>query len=343
MARILIIRFSAIGDVAMTVPIVHSLALQYPLDEIVMLSKESMRPLFAEMPTNVKFLGADVKNKHKGIGGLSTLYGELKEYNFDYVADLHNVLRSKYLTLRLRMAGSEVVTLQKGRKEKKKLIKANLEEISAVKSSFARSLEVFKLLGFPVQANFVSIYGDQKGDLSLIRSIVGEKKTEKWVGIAPFAAHKGKVYPIELMEKVVAELSLRENTRIFLFGGGAKEKKILARWEQKYKPVESVVGKLQMNTELILMSHIDVMLTMDSANMHLASLVNTSVVSIWGATHPYGGFLGWKQLPTNAIQVDLSCRPCSIYGNKPCKRGDYACLTSIAPTTVVHKIETLIN
>ena len=87
------------------------------------------------------------------------------------------------------------------------------------------------------------------------------------------------------------------------------------------------------------MSLFDVMLSMDSANMHLASLVNIPVVSIWGATHPYAGFMGWKQLPINTVQLDLPCRPCSVYGQKPCWRGDYACLREIKPEEIIAKIE----
>ena len=81
-----------------------------------------------------------------------------------------------------------------------------------------------------------------------------------------------------------------------------------------------------MEAELALMSHLDVMVSMDSGNMHLASLINTPVVTIWGATHPLAGFMGWNQSEENAVQVDLPCRPCSVYGNKPCSRKDYACL-----------------
>jgi ADP-heptose:LPS heptosyltransferase len=98
-----------------------------------------------------------------------------------------------------------------------------------------------------------------------------------------------------------------------------------------------------MSQELILMSHLDVMLSMDSANMHLASLTGIPVVSIWGATHPYAGFMGWNQTKDNAIQADLDCRPCSIFGQKPCKRGDYACMTMIKPETVVEKVNTLLQ
>lgn len=78
MAKILVIRFSAIGDVAMSVPVIHSWASQYPQHQIVFLSRPSLAPLFTELPKNVSFYNADLKGKHKGIGGLYTL---LKSYN----------------------------------------------------------------------------------------------------------------------------------------------------------------------------------------------------------------------------------------------------------------------
>jgi ADP-heptose:LPS heptosyltransferase len=91
------------------------------------------------------------------------------------------------------------------------------------------------------------------------------------------------------------------------------------------------------------MSHLDLMLSMDSANMHLASLTGVPVISIWGATHPYAGFMGYGQNPDNAIQTSLPCRPCSIYGNKPCMSKDYACLNDIRPETVLEKIQLTIQ
>jgi len=83
------------------------------------------------------------------------------------------------------------------------------------------------------------------------------------------------------------------------------------------------------------------MLSMDSANMHLASFVGVPVISIWGATHPYAGFYGWNQSPDNAVQIEMECRPCSVFGNKKCFRGDYACLLNIKPQLVLNKIEEL--
>ena len=142
-----------------------------------------------------------------------------------------------------------------------------------------------------------------------------------------------------MQEEVIRSLSGDSACRVFLFGGGAHEKEILNAWEKKYPNVISVAGKLKMDEELVLMSRLDVMESMDSGNMHLASLVGTPVVSIWGATHPYAGFMGWHQSPDNAVQLDLPCRPCSIYGNKPCMRGDFACMKNISPELIIEKIE----
>ena len=118
----------------------------------------------------------------------------------------------------------------------------------------------------------------------------------------------------------------------------------MEQWEQKYPNVESVVGRLaDMGEELRLMSRLRLVLAMDSGNMHLASLAGVPVVSVWGATHPLGGFLAWGQSMDNVIQDDLPCRPCSIYGNKPCKYGDYRCLTGISPERVIEAVNRILE
>lgn len=343
MARILVIRFSALGDVAMTVPVIYSLAVQYPQHEITVLSRAVLQPLFQGLPANVSFIGADLTGKHRGLWGLNNLYSELKSRRFDYVADFHNVLRTKYLRWRFRLANIPVASICKGREGKKKLIRRRHKVMENQKSSFRRYADVLEELGFPVLLNFVSIYGEGKGNFSQIEPVVGSKGKQKWIGVAPFAKHIGKIYPIELQEEVIAHFAANPDVKVFLFGGGQKEQEVFDSWTAKYPSVVSMIGKLNMRTELNLMSHLDVMLSMDSANMHLASLVNIPVISVWGATHPYAGFMGWKQLPVNTVQLDMQCRPCSVYGQKPCWRGDYACLWNIKPEQVIAKIEGIIS
>ena len=166
-------------------------------------------------------------------------------------------------------------------------------------------------------------------------------KEQQWIGVAPFAAHKGKIYPKEQMEKTLTIISDRHpDARILMFGGGRSEMDTMAAWRERNHRLEiasRVLGGI--DKELILMSHLDVMLSMDSSNMHLASLVGTPVVSVWGATHPYAGFMGWGQSESNAVMIDMPCRPCSIYGNKICAKGDYPCLTGITPEQIAGRVD----
>ena len=198
-------------------------------------------------------------------------------------------------------------------------------------TSFERYAKVLEQLGFPIKPQFVKL------DYS---SFCGTQKAtnETWIGIAPFAKHPAKVYPLEKMEEIIKALSERENTTVFLFGGGNEEKRQIAELCGKYPNVKTAQSQQGLKGELALMGQLDVMLSMDSANMHLASLVGTRVVSIWGGTHPYAGFLGWNQKAEDCIQSDLPCRPCSVYGNKPCFRGDYACLNGIAASQIIEKL-----
>ena len=202
-------------------------------------------------------------------------------------------------------------------------------------------------LGYPVNIQFKSIFPEgERGNLNMLAKGLNVKNSfEQWIGIAPFAAHQGKVYPPQLMHQVIEQLLQKyPKARIFLFGRGQQEEQYFTEWTKEYKACVYVCKNVEsLHQELILMSHLDVMISMDSSNMHLASLTGTPVVSVWGATHPYAGFLGWGQDKANIVQVDLDCRPCSIYGQKPCRRGDYACMNNISPKTIVEKVEHILS
>lgn len=341
--KLLAIRLSALGDVAMTVPVIDTLAKQYQQLEITVLSKPFFAPLFAQMPANVRFEGVDVE-QYQGITGLFRLFRKLKEEKYDIVADLHNVLRSKTIRFLFSLSGVRTAHIDKGRKEKKALVRPKHKAMHQLTSSFSRYEEIFRKLGYPVKTTFHSIYGNGKGDVSLFRTVAGTPDGRHWIGIAPFAAHKGKKLPEATAAALIQELgATHREWKIFLFGGGKAERQLLENWAKDQPNVLSLAGKLKLNEELALISHLDVMVSMDSANMHLASLTGTPVVSVWGATHPFAGFMGWGQSTDNAIQVELPCRPCSIFGNKPCLRKDYACLARITPQQIIKKIEKLAN
>ena len=340
--HLLIMRFSAMGDVAMLVPVVSSLARQYPDLRITVLSRPFARPFFDGLAPNVGFMEADLKGEYHGVSGLNALYRRLIAKNFTAIADMHNILRSSYLRMRFNLAHYRVEHINKHRHERRMLTSPKDRQLRQLPTSFENYADVLARLGYPVKLDFDSMFPPSGGNMRLISDRVGEKKKfQQWIGIAPFAAHTGKIYPIEKMEQVIAELTRRHpSCRIFLFGGGKKEFDVIDGWCLHYKNclnVSALLGSLQQ--EMIVMSHLDVMLSMDSANMHLASICGTRVVSVWGATHPFAGFMGWKQSEADAVQLDMPCRPCSIYGNRPCRRGDYACLNGISPTDIADHVE----
>lgn len=331
----------------MAVPVVWALATQYPDIRITVLSRAFARPLFDDLAPNVNFMGADLKHEYRGMRGLNALYRRLAAKQFTKIADLHDVLRSEYLRMRFNVGRYRVEHIQKHRKLRRQLVSKRRRQKQPLPSSINSYAEVFARLGYPVDVSrFRSIFSEEGGNLNMLPKEVGPKKSfEPWIGIAPFAAHQGKTYPPELMEQVIDQLiSTHPKARIFLFGRGEQENHYFRLWTEHYPRCLFVGNHCEtMFQELILMSHLDAMLSMDSANMHLASLVGIPVVSVWGATHPMAGFLGFNQSEQNIIQLDLDCRPCSIFGNKACRRGDYACLQNIPPQRIVERISTLIN
>lgn len=333
--NVLIVRFSAIGDVAMTVPVVQSLAHSYPNVHFGMLSNAKFAPFFGQMPQNVTFIGVDLKRDYHGFGAMLKLFLHLRKHHFDAVANLHGVLRSNSLGLLYRMSFAKVSCIDKERRSRKRLTRPKNKDLTPRRTSFERYHKVFENLGFTFPIEFDSIFGNGKGDLKKI-DYMGHKESP-WIGIAPFAAHKGKIYPLYLMEEVIAQLDSAGLCRQFVFAYG-REKALVAEWADKYHSVELIDTRLGMEGELILMSHLEVMLAMDSSNMHLASLTGTPVVSVWGATHPAAGFMGYGQKPDDCIQQEMECRPCSIYGKKRCIYGDYRCMTCIDPSIVFARV-----
>ena len=333
--NILAIRFSAIGDVAMTVPLVDSFLRQYPQHHLTLISVPKHEALFRNLPSNFEFIGADVKREYHGIKGLKRLTSELAARNFDVVLDLHSVIRSRIVSLGLGLHGSRVYTIGKDRLGRKAVTRRLLKRERPLTSAFDRYAHVFEKAGMPVSLEFDSLFPEQP---KAILELVGPKQG-RWIGIAPFAAHQGKIYPVELMEKVVEGLESDDScTRIFVFAYG-KELEQVRHWEDKFGKLTLISGQYPFSQELELMNWLDVMVSMDSSNMHLASLAGTRVVSVWGATHPVAGFLGYGQKPEDCVQVDMGCRPCSIYGKKACRYGDWRCMTAITPQMILERIK----
>lgn len=329
--KILIIRNSALGDVAMTVPVTYSFARQYPQMEIYYLTSPLCSKLFVDRPDNLHMLLTDYRGKHHGVKGLRSLIRELKTYNFDYVADFHDLIRSWIISAALRLAGSKVARLHKSRKERLELLRNQKPQENYID----RYCDVLSRLGFPVTLEFGTVFGKSvpppPADVA-----------QPAVGIAPFARYKTKTYPADKMKEVARALVAKGYT-VYLFGGGGDEPRTLDKWCEEIPGCVNCAGKYALPDELKLMGQMRLMLTMDSANQHLASLVGTRVVTIWGSTVPYGGFLAYRQTMDDAICRYIDCQPCSTCGTNYCAKQTCECLTQLEPATVVDKLLSILE
>ena len=336
----MVFRFSAMGDVAITVPVIKELVSQYPDVWITFVSEEKYKPFFENIP-RLDFFAVDLHGQYKGLEGLYRLYRRIKsEKKFTAIADLHNVLRTRILSFFFTLSGLKIKRIDKGRKEKKALTRKDNKILVQLPATFQRYADVFAKLGYPVKLT-ESVKREKLVLNNTVQQLNGNNNRVR-IGIAPFAKHKEKNYPLEEMEKVVAALS-GKGYKLYFFGIGITEISKLEYWEQKYPGTLNIAGELPLDEELMLISNLDLMVSMDSANMHLASLYGVPVVSIWGATHPFAGFYGFGQDPANIVQADLYCRPCSVFGNKECYRGDWACMKMIPPQQVIDKIEEVLQ
>ena len=339
---VLIARFSALGDVAMTIPVIYSACICYPDVRFTLITRQAMTSIFINRPENLDVAGVDLDD-FKGIHGLWKLFRKLRrEYRFDGFIDLHDVLRTKAIAAFCHLCAIPVSVINKGRKGKSALTRRRNKVLLPLISTRARYRQAFHRIGLPVENRFHGLFGHGTGPQEQFAQVTAPKPDgERWIGIAPFAKHSGKVYPADQTEQVLAELVALPAVRVFLFGGGDSERDLLQSWAERYPNTVNLAGKrFGFQAELALVSHLDVMISMDSANMHLASLVRTPVVSVWGATHPYCGFKGWRQKEDDMIQLPMTCRPCSVFGNKPCFRGDYHCLRGISPHSVLERVLT---
>lgn len=334
--HILVIRLSAMGDVAMTVPVLKAFTNQYPEVKLTVVTKGFFKPLFRDLP-NVSVFEADIKGEHKGVLGLYKLSKALKKTGFDSVADLHNVLRSNIL--KLFFFGKKVIQIDKGRAEKKALVSG--EQFEQLKTTHQRYADVFEHLGYPIELSNPKFSKPSKLNSNSLQFIGDDLKP--MIGIAPFAAFKGKAYPLSQMQLVIESLS--KNYKVVLFGGKGNEANQLQQIADKYSNVINLAGKLSLNDELDIISNVALMISMDSGNAHLAAMQGVKVLTIWGVTHPFAGFYPFHQDETNAVLADrtqFSKIPTSVYGNS-IPEGYENVFSTISPEEILERVKTILK
>ena len=338
--RLLVIRSSAMGDVALSTPVLAGMVNQYPDVEIVFLTRAAFKPFFDESERLILFF-PDFKKRHKGLSGLFLLYKDIiRQSKIDYVIDLHDVLRSKVLRFLFRVAGVPASIIDKGRSEKRSVIKGKTK--SKLKHSVERYHDTFSRAGYSLIIPEGPWIVPSSPAINKVGSMMDQNRVLN-IGVAPYAKHNLKMWPEDNMLTLLRLISEKHEVRFWLFGG-IEEAERLDVLHSKVPGSINVSGKLNLEEELALMSKLDIMVAMDSSNMHMAALVGTKVISIWGGTDPINGFGAWNQPEEYTIAIpmnELSCRPCTIYGKGECRRGDFACMNWLTPELVLRRMNDL--
>ena len=333
--KVLILRFSSFGDVAIMVPVLRALSKKFPDVEFNLASRPKMAPLFEEF-TNINFISLDIENDYKGLNGIFKLFKILKKLKPTHVADLHFVIRTRLISLLFKILGYKVRSIDKGRRQKKSLTRSKNKYFEPLTPTIFRYSKVFSKLGFSVDIT--------KNKLSY-NNYLPEKLKEifyldktKWIGIAPFASFEGKTYPLDLMQQVI--VFLQKDYKIFLLGAGKKEEDLLDIWSKAYLNCWNASKELDFKEQLMTLPFLDVMISMDSLNGHLASNAGIPVITIWGQTHPYAGFAPFGQPEENSIcsdRIKYPGIPTSIYG-KEIPKGYENVFRTISPKVVIEKV-----
>ncbi|MDR0263373.1 MAG: glycosyltransferase family 9 protein [Sphingobacterium sp.] len=335
--RIIVTRFSAMGDVAMVASVLKEFCTQYPAVEIIMVSRQFFAPFF-EGIKNIRFHAIDPKTTHQGFWGLVRLKKELARYRADAVADLHFNLRSRVIDLLFSLSGVKVKQLDKGRAEKRALTRENNKIKVPLKRTVERYADVFRALGFKFELSNKLVPNLQDVPKAAF-SMFGNFDRKK-IGIAPFAQHRYKIFPQTKMENVIDALT-HNGYDVLLFGGGEQEFQIAQNWTERFPNTYNTIGKFSLREELDLISNLALMISMDSSGLHMASLMGVRCLSLWGSTHPYAGFTGYGQQLTDCIQVEHPNRPSSVYGNKPCNCDGIEAIDLITSEMVIKKISAI--
>ena len=324
MKHVLVIRLSALGDVALMAPLVHDYAESNPDIRFTVAGPPLLMPLFSGMD-NVEFLG--LKKKQSFI----KIYKALNAVGADTVVDLHKVNRVGFALTLLRLRHLfdfhfRLCALRKGKFTRWLYLHHWYHKPR--KPQYQRYDEVFQRAGLRKKNNILPLTPTHSHSLPPIK-----------IGVAPFSQHKGKIWPWENTRQLVKMLA-DSGYQVFLFGGKNEASQLETL---EVEGVTSLAGKQSFSEELDIIKGLTLMVSMDSSNMHFASVLGVPVVSIWGATHPDFGFYPQQQSRENALVANLPCQPCSAFGQKACRYGDYRCLTAVTPEMVFNKIQSILK
>jgi len=328
---------SSLSNVAMVAPVVARLSRAYPDDEFVVVALKPLADMFYGLK-NVRYAEASPELEH-GCSGYG-LYKQIMAFRPTAVFDLQADSRTLPVRWLLRWHKVPVRVVDAGCREQRALIRAGYEHSVSLKPEAERYADTFRGAGLIPSEDTLPLAVNAAA-AEKVQRVFGPKQG-RWIGIAPFAKHLSNVLPYKTMKEVIAHYAGQTGTRVFLFGAGHIEAEMLRQWASLWQNVESVTNQLPLDGELELMRRTDALLCMDSANQHLAALVECPTMTIWCGTHASMGFAAQNKAQTQILSLPVSCRPCTVHGTERCKYRNFAC-KALTSEMIIERFDKLLN
>ncbi|MCC6683488.1 MAG: glycosyltransferase family 9 protein [Bacteroidia bacterium] len=309
--KILIIRFSSIGDIVLTTPVIRCIKQQLPGAEIHYLTKPQFKDLVANNPY--------VSRVHVLTDNFSQMTADLKAEKFDHIIDLHHNLR----TLRLQFAlQKKFHRFDKLNFKKWLLVNFKINTLPNV-HIVERYLKTVEFLGVKNDGEGLDYFIPEKDELTTLN---GFSLKQPYVAFVIGATHFTKRMPDEKISSLCSKINLP----VFLIGGKAEEKNGEAIAAEGGNHVHNTCGKLNLNQSASLVKQAAYVISHDTGLMHIAAAFKQPVISLWGNTipefgmYPYYGNHNVKNLISEV--AGLPCRPCSKIGSSQCPKGHFDCM-----------------
>lgn len=343
--KTLVIRFSSIGDIVLSTPLLRVLRSRFPQSQIDYVTRTEYADLVRFNPNLNVTHGFDVA---AGFAGLRELKKKLRQERYDLVLDLHNSIRSRYL--RSMLGVGSIVVVDKRIKERTLLVKFKKNVYKSMVPVADRYVETVHELGIRTDGMGPELHIPDE-ILFGISGKMGKLRLDRFehiVGLCPFARHATKEWPAERFIEFGMRTAKEPNDALMIFGGtlDRERAKGIVRSLSGAVGAERVfdlTGELSLLESAAAMQYCDVIVSNDSGMMHLASAMEKKIVAIFGSTVEEFGFFPQTENSVVLERKGLYCRPCSHIGLQHCPEGHFRCMNEISVEDVRNAVVRLMK
>jgi len=317
--KILIIRFSSIGDIVLTTPVIRCIKEQRPEIEIHYLTKKSFKGILENNPHITKVHAIEKE--------VSEVIVELKQEKFYFVLDLHNNLRSMQTK---RLLGKFSSSFKKLNFKKWLLVNFKIDNMPTV-HIVDRYLEAAKSLGIKNDHKGLDYFIPEKDEVNIVSLPLTHQNG--YIGFVIGAKHFTKKLPIEKIISICKKLA----KPIVLLGGKEDFENAQAIENALGNNIYNACGKYNLNQSASLVKQAEKIISHDTGLMHIAAAFKKEIISVWGSTVPAFGFTPYlADAKSKMMEVkNLSCRPCSKIGYDACPKGHFKCMMEIDEREII--------